>query len=373
MKTTSPLKFSLLLLIITLFLSACSADLSQTVPEIPSPTMGIITATLPPTFTPRATSTLLPAPVTPTLTPVIGTASTQINVRSRPSTASEAVGLLNAGDEVNIIGQDSSGSWYEINFSTQNGEQNTGWVTAEYIETASKPNVPVRGGEEESDVEGFGGRVIQPVNIRSGPGTNFLAIGLLNINDLVTLTGKNDSETWLQISYPEAKDGSGWLSAAYVESNFLDDLPVLSEADLATAIPATPTPMIIAALEDGDSSAEPAISVTFSATDSRSFSYSSDVSSPEGDAEDWVAFHPNTNEGVRVELLVDLSCEGNGDLVVEMWQGGIMLTEWGQLHCGDSDYALSMYRDETYQFRLRAKPEIRLKYVSYTITVRAAP
>lgn len=375
MKLLSSLKALSLLLVLAIIVSACSMQISPADVDAPTPTAGLlITATLPATFTPRPTSTPLAATVVPTVAPILGTTTTQINVRSGPNSTSEAVGLLGTNTEVQIIGKDAGGVWYQIRYVTASEEQGEGWVAAEYIQTASKPDVPVTSGEASAeDVEGYSGRLTEAVNVRSGPGTNFETLGLLSVNTPVTLVGQNSSGTWLQIFYAEAENDRGWVSSAYVESEALDELPVLTEEELATAIPPTPTPNIFPAPEDNDSAKDPAILVTFSTTSSRSFSYSSDVSSPEGDAEDWIAFHPNTSTGVRVELLIDLTCEGNGNLIVELWQGGIMLTEWGELHCGDSNYALSMYRDETYQFRMRAKPSNRLKYTEYVLTVRAKP
>ncbi len=161
--------------------------------------------------------------------------------------------------------------------------------------------------------------------------------------------------------------------STYIESEIIESLPVPDDAmAMATEFAATAEPTYTPAPDDGDSAEEPAIFVAFSTNDSRAFSYTSDLSSPEGDAEDWVAFHPNSTED-RVTLLIDLHCEGNGTLNVELWQGGIRLTEWGQLQCGDQDYQLSMFRDETYQFRLFSKYSRNLVYINYTLQVRVDP
>ena len=193
------------------------------------------------------------------------------------------------------------------------------------------------------------------------------------MGDSIFLLAKNVSGTWLEIEYEAGEEGKGWVFASYVESDILDDLPLAEDAiEIATEIAATSAPIYTPAPDDGDSMEEPAIDITFSASDSRSFSYSSDLSSPEGDAEDWVAFHPDSTED-RVDLLIDLECEGNGKIYVELWQGGIQLTEWEPVSCGDSDYPLNMYKNVTYQFRLMAIRASKLEYVSYTLQVRAAP
>ena len=371
---TSKVSLSMLLLLLTISLiTACSLEVSK-VDDSAVPTTGIITATLYPTFTPKASATLLPATAIPTVEPVSGKVTAQINVRQNPSTSSESVGMLSINSEVQIIGKDANENWYQFYFDLPSGERGEGWGSAKYILTESKPNVPVTsGGNPSINGEGSNGQIIQKINVRTGPGIEFDALGMLNEGDSVFLTGKIPDETWLEIEYASGEEGKGWVFATYVQSDKIEGLPVSAEAaEAATEIASTAEPIYTPAANDGDSSEEPAISVIFSATNSRSFNYTSDLSSPEGDAEDWIAFHPNSTES-RVNLLIDLSCEGNGNLYVELWQGGTKLTEWGALECGDSDYALSMFRDETYQFRLFAKRARELEYINYTLQVRAAP
>ena len=370
----------LFLLLIISLISACSMEVSEVDNEdATAPTAGIITATLYPTFTPRADATPLPATAAPTVEPVLGKVTAQINVRKNPSTVSESLGMLGINSEVQIVGKDAAEKWYKITFVLANGEAGEGWGAAEYILTESKTTIPVVSGSilviGESNANG---QVTQQINVRIGPGTDFAALGILNIGDGIALTGKNISGTWLEIEFDSGNDHKGWVFSAYVQSDILDDLPVISETgeeiaeSTQTVMAATAAPTFFPAVDDGDSAEDPAISVIFSATNSRAFNYSSDLSSPEGDAEDWIAFHPNSTEA-RVNLLIDLSCEGNGSLYVEMWQGGIKLDKWGSLECGDSDYALSMFRDETYQFRLFSKHSRDLSYISYNLQVRVAP
>ncbi len=365
---------SLLLLIFSM-ITACSMEVSKQ-EDINSPTTVIITATLPATFTPRASTTPLPLTALPTIEPIAGKVTAQINVRKSPSTASESLGMLGINSEVLIIGKDSNEKWYKIIFELANGESGEGWGSAQYILTDSKSEIPVVSGGSQSDNDEYvNGTVTQKINVRSGPGVEFDALGMIENGDSVILIGKNIDETWLEITYGSEK---GWVFASYVQSDVIDALPIINESgeviaeSTQTLMAATANPTFLPAVDDGDSSEEPAISVIFSTENSRAFSYNSDLSSPEGDAEDWISFHPNSTED-RVNLLLDLSCEGNGSLYVELWQGGIKLKNWGDLKCGDKDYALSMFRDETYQFRLLAKRANQLEYINYTLQVRAAP
>ncbi|MCP4141679.1 MAG: SH3 domain-containing protein [Chloroflexi bacterium] len=370
----------LFLFLIISFITACSMEVAKLDDADDSaPDMGLITATLPLTFTPRASATPLPATAQPTVEPVSGKVTAQINVRENPSTSSESMGMLGINSEVEIIGKDANEKWYKIRFISPNGESGEGWGAAEYILTESKPDVPVvSGGSPSAGDENTNGQTTQQINVRIGPGIDFAVLGLLNNEDGVVLTGKNIDGSWLQIEFVSGNDNKGWVFANYMKSDILDELPLIDESgeeiaeSTQTVMAATAAPTFFPAPDDGDSAEEPSISVEFSATNSRAFDYSSDLSSPEGDAEDWIAFHPNSPDD-RVNLLIDLSCEGNGSLYVELWQGGIKLDKWGELECGDSDYALSMFRDETYQFRLYSKYSRDLTYISYNLQVRAAP
>ena len=366
-------KFIILLMLIISLLTACSMEVSK-IDDPSNLPEAVITATLYPTFTPRATATYISATAIPTVEPVSGKVTAQINVREKPNASSESVALLSINNQVWIIGKNADENWYQIYFDRQNGERGEGWAAADFILTESKPNVPVvSDGYQFTGKEDANGLVTQKINVRSGPGINFDTLGMLDKGAGIILIGKIPDGTWLEIEYEGGEKDKGWVFATYVDSNIIGSLPVAEGASArATEVAATAEPIYIAALDDGDSMEEPAIMITFSASDSRAFSYSSDLSYPDGDTEDWISFHPNSTND-RVDLLIDLSCEGNGSLYVELWQGGIQLTEWEEVECGDSDYPLNMYQNVTYQFRLLAKRSNELEYINYTLQMRALP
>ena len=64
------------------------------------------------------------------------------------------------------------------------------------------------------------------VNVRSGPGTYFPAIGLLSRGQEVRLLGRNWQGTWVNIEAPGYI--RGWVSAQYIWSRYpLYELPVI--------------------------------------------------------------------------------------------------------------------------------------------------
>jgi uncharacterized protein YraI len=53
-----------------------------------------------------------------------------------------------------------------------------------------------------------------PVNVRSGPGTEYDAIGALNTGQTTAIDGKNDDGTWWYIVFPSGPAGHGWVAAS---------------------------------------------------------------------------------------------------------------------------------------------------------------
>lgn len=81
------------------------------------------------------------------------------------------------------------------------------------------------------------------VNVRTGPGTNYPAIGTLLPNTPLVVTGKNDATTWWQI---QQSDGTiGWVAASVVEAVNVAGVPVaqtpIPPEPTSTSVPPTPT------------------------------------------------------------------------------------------------------------------------------------
>jgi uncharacterized protein YraI len=388
-------KFTLSLSLLTLLAAACSLSVSPSGKATPTEVL-IITATLPPTLTPYPTA----APTqTATFAPVEGSTTTQVNVRSQPSLEGKALGLLNPGDNVQIVGTDADEKWLQILYP--DGPGGKGWIVKDYVHLTGELDVPVIGGPKatvtatqatgtpstpsraaSSTPYGPSGVIQQIINVRNGPGTEFDALGTLAPETTVRLTGKNQDATWLQIEYESGPEDRGWLAAGYVQASGVDELPIVGEGGTVvgtgtpTKVPPTPTATLVAASEDDDSMGSPAASVTFAPSASRSISYSSDVSSPTGDPEDWIEFTPASKpSGQATTINASLSCEGNGSLTVELWRDGKPVSNWGGLTCGQYDRPLHLTSGQAYLIRLRAKASSgsELLYVTYTLTIGTPP
>jgi hypothetical protein len=113
--------------------------------------------------------------------------------------------------------------------------------------------------------------------------------------------------------------------------------------------------------------------VTFSAIGTHRFVYSSEVSSPQGDAEDWVEFTPFAATGTNARLILDLTCHGNATLAVELWQGGVRLSSWGTLGCGDSGKTILLPAGQSYIFQLSPVAGNGLQLVAYSLAIQNLP
>ena len=355
--------FSTLLLLIT----SCAGQVNE---AVPTSTALLLTSTLPVTLTPVPSETPLPLPPPPTVAPVEGTSSTQINVRSEPSTSGNVLGIIPPNTKVHIIGKDPGGNWWQILY--EQGTEGKGWVTAQYVTTANADAVPVIGGNTTDPNNGNVAIVQQQINVRSGPGTGFNSLGTLNAQDVVGLTGKDANGAWLQISYSTGPDGKGWINAAFVQARGVENLPIITEAGqivgtgTPTGIPFTPTATVLPAWADHDSQNDPVASVIFEPGGTNILVYSGDISSPQGDAEDWINFKPYSQT-----IFATITCTENEPLQLELLENGVPASV--DIACGDLTKQIHVSPDFTYSIHVSASPSTStLLYIHYTIKLETS-
>ena len=334
----------------------------------PGASAGILTATLPSTLTAAPTESPLPPAPAPTVAPVEGVSSTQLNVRAEPSTASAVLGIIPPNTKVEIIGKDPGESWWQILYPA--GTQDKGWVTSQYITSERPPEVPVIGGGEANPTDGNVAIVQQQLNVRSGPGADFNSVGTLNPQDVARLIGKDANGAWLQIEFLAGPDGKGWISAAFVQAKGVEGLPILTESGSVVGTgtpmdtPQPPTPTLIPAPLDGDSAQTPAVSVILSASGSHSFQYSDHVSSPGGDHEDWIQFTAFTQT-----TLLSLECVGIATPSLEVLQNNSRVQV---ATCGEK-VVINTMPGSIYLVHVEANSTGALQYVRYILQVNAIP
>lgn len=354
-----------------LLYTGCSSTLREETILTPTAFVITLTATATQISAPADTETPVPAQPTTAQTPMEGMTSTQINVRADPSTASNVLGIIPANTKVEITGKDPGENWWQINYPQ--GVDGKGWVTAQYITATTKPEVPIIGGDETNPNNGNVAIIQQQINVRSGPGTGFNSLGTLNPQDVVSLTGKDSNGAWLQIDFSAGPEGKGWLNAAFVRAQGVANLPIITETGLIigtgtpTGIPPPPTPTLIPAWEDHDSPGNPIARVMLESTGTQTFIYNGDLSSPQGDSEDWITFQP-----YGTFVFASLVCTGSGSVKVELTENNLPLNL--ELGCGDQMKQVSVKAGSTYSIHLQAQPSTgNLQYTNYILTIKTRP
>lgn len=350
-----------ILFLIPLLLVLTGCDVNAVSVPNSTATPEFVTATLPPTAIPQPTSTPAPPSPAPTVPPIEGTTTTQVNVREETSTTSENLGIISQFTAVQIIGQDATGTWYRIVYAESPSA--SGWVRAEYVQVNASTEIPVILPSTGSG-SGMSGLVIQRINIRSGAGANFESLGFLEQNDVVLVTGRDASGLWLQIEFSDSPDGIGWASAEFLQVEDIESLPVIGDT-VGTRDTETETPQsaAIPAAADGDSQQEPLAKVVFVPGGIRTLQLESDLSAPEGDFEDWIEF---SSSGMGV--VIQLSCS-SGVLQVELQETGSVL-ETFIISCGSSQF-LSTISDKSYLLRLTLPPADGFQVLHYRLKIKA--
>jgi uncharacterized protein YraI len=355
------LKNIFLFIAITMLCSGCSGKIILTA------TPDFVTATLPSTQIPQATQTSVvstPGAVEESnISLVEGTTTTQINVRATTSTASELLGMIGPFVKVQITGRDASGSWYQIIYA--DSKTGKGWVRAEYVRVNAPVEIPLVEATLGSG-SAVSGLVIQKINVRNGPGTDYELLGVLNSNDVVFITGKNPDGTWMQIEFANSSDGKGWVTTEFLQVGNVETVPVIGKAVIETPTPrevaSTPNAIVKLAMQDGDSMQAPLVAANFSATGSCALQVNGDVSSPNGDVEDWVQF---TSYGEVVAIEVTCSSD---TLRAELWRDGKTVDDF-QLSCGDESF-VTIASNSGYFLRLSELKVNEPGYTSYVLNVK---
>lgn len=351
---------SILATLIVLVCSSCGVTIATETaqPVLPE----FITATLPPTSIPLPTSTPLPPTPAPTSPPVEGTTNTQVNVRAETNTASASYGVVAAFSPVQVTGKDASGTWYKIRYAAS--PTGAGWVRADYVQLNAPAEIQVTtlGTGGGSEVTGI---VVSGINVRNGPGKDFESLGVLVPKDVLLITGKDSTGTWLEIVFSTAPNGKGWVAAEYLQVSGIDTLSILELTEAATETSLeteTLTESPVTAHPDGDSMDVPIVSGVLSPLALRTIQVQDEVSAPAGDNEDWVSFSSNKTS-------VTLHADCNQPIQLSIWEKGAV-TENLSLTCG-TEYVLKTTPSQMVHVQISIPNQSG--YAQYRLTITASP
>jgi hypothetical protein len=95
--------------------------------------------------------------------------------------------------------------------------------------------------------------------------------------------------------------------------------------------------------------------------------YHGDLSAPQGDLEDWIAFKPYDRF-----VFASLECKGSGAIAVQLLENGLPVNT--DLHCGAQLEELAVHAGSDYLVHLQAVPSAdMLEYTGYILTIKTRP
>ncbi len=167
-----------------------------------------------------------PAPMPPSgdvIYPVGVVKSPYLNMRSGPGTNHPVIAVLPQGTELYIVARSSGSTWYLVR--THGGA--AGWVKRYYVysefpytslpfaETMQqpKPMPPSNPSTQPVGIVNSGA-----LNVRSGPGTNYRTIAVVNGGTHLMLVGRDGVGKWLKVMIPTGS--VGWVNGYYITTSY---------------------------------------------------------------------------------------------------------------------------------------------------------
>jgi uncharacterized protein YraI len=180
-------------------------------------------------------------------------ALTQVYVRTGPGDVYPAYGIADTNASARVIGKSEDGSWLVVRINPEVVGAGYGWVLTAYTQPSNIENVPVIATPEAPPpvvitppATGVAtATAIDYVNLRSGPGTNYLLLGTVAPGATGEVTGKSQDGMWWQVKVPTSfyTPGLAWVSSDWVVTANTDNiLVVAAPAPPPTDVPTTPPP-----------------------------------------------------------------------------------------------------------------------------------
>ena len=199
-----------------------------------------------------------PVPPTVELVPPAATdpqavALTQVYVRNGPGDTYPAYGIAQTNAKARVIGKSQDGTWLTVRLNPQVVGLGYGWVETAFTQPSNIETVPIVGAPTQPPpvtttppAEGVpAATAIDYVNLRSGPGTNYLLLGTVAPGATGEVTGKSQDGLWWQVKVPTTfyAPGLAWVSTDWVTTVNTGSVPVVAAPPPPTTeVPTTPPP-----------------------------------------------------------------------------------------------------------------------------------
>jgi uncharacterized protein YraI len=160
-----------------------------------------------------------------------------VNIRSGPDTAYPSYGVAPVGAAGEVIGVSENRAWWVIKLPTNVAADGLGWVAGQYVQVSNADAVPVIPAPPLPPVvevppppaNAPAAVALDAVNIRSGPGEEYLAYGVAAKGATGEVIGVSEDGAWWVVKLPTtvAANGQGWVSADWVSTSNTDNVPVI--------------------------------------------------------------------------------------------------------------------------------------------------
>jgi uncharacterized protein YraI len=180
-------------------------------------------------------------------------ALTQVYVRNGPGDTYPAYGIAQTGKIARVLGKSEDGAWLTVRLDPQVVGLGYGWVAIAYTQPSNIESVPVVAAPDQPPpvqttpppAGAATATAVDYVNLRSGPGTNYLLLGTVAPGTTGEVTGKSSDGAWWQVKVPTSfyAPGLAWVAADWVYTANTDGVPVVEApppppSDVSTTPPA---------------------------------------------------------------------------------------------------------------------------------------
>jgi uncharacterized protein YraI len=181
------------------------------------------------------------------------TTLTQTYVRTGPGDTYPAYGIAQTSKTARVIGKSEDGQWLFVRVNPQVIGAGYAWAAIAYLQASNIETVPVVATPDQAPpvtVEAppagaATATALDYVNLRSGPGTNYLIIGTAAPGATGEVTGKSEDGLWWQVKVPTSYyyEGFAWVSTDWVYTANTENVPVVAAPPPpSTELPTTPPP-----------------------------------------------------------------------------------------------------------------------------------
>lgn len=154
-----------------------------------------------------------PPPAPPPVGPLAVVNTGALNVRTGPAPTFPSVAVVFTGQQLPLQARNAAATWAKVQLP--NGTE--GWVNVYYVLTnVAIGTLPVSDAAAPVPAQLIGVVNTGAVNVRSGPGVQFVSIAVLGYGTHTNLLARNADASWVQVRLGNGAEG--WVRATHLQS-----------------------------------------------------------------------------------------------------------------------------------------------------------